>query len=292
MKKILYTPLTATPFKQTEKYRERLPQTPDLARYIRCFWGSEMPYVANESSPSTTVIVPDTCADIIYHIDYTADTITGRFCGINDTSYEAYEDTQASQRGHLVSIFAIRFYAWSVCIFSEDSLKGTVNGSYDVRSRFTWLDKELRERLFEKHSLEERSQIAEGLLLRRPFPARQHPAVDHAVKTILLQKGVLRTAQLAEECCISGRQLERLFHGYIGITPKKLCNLVRYQCLWNEILRDPKFCILDAVCRYGYTDQSHLMHAFKRYHTMGIQKALLYARHNVGNIQYFHDRPC
>ena len=112
------------------------------------------------------------------------------------------------------------------------------------------------------------------------------------MQTILLQKGVLRTAQLAEECCISGRQLERLFHGYIGITPKKLCNLVRYQCLWNEILRDPKFCILDAVCRYGYTDQSHLMHAFKRYHTMGIQKALLYARHNVGNIQYFHDRPC
>lgn len=78
MKKILYTPLTATPFKQTEKYRERLPQTPDLTRYIRCFWGSEMPYVANESSPSTTVIVPDTCADIIYHIDYTADTITGQ----------------------------------------------------------------------------------------------------------------------------------------------------------------------------------------------------------------------
>lgn len=29
------------------------------------------------------------------------------------------------------------------------------------------------------------------------------------------------------------RQLERLFHEYIGMTPKKLGKLVRYQFLWN-----------------------------------------------------------
>ena len=97
-------------------------------------------------------------------------------------------------------------------------------------------------------------------------------------------------AELAKECFISSRQLERLFGEYIGITPKKLCSLVRYQCLWNEILRNPGFHIQDAVHKYRYTDQAHLMREFRRYHTMDIRSAKIYACGDVGNIQYTHSR--
>jgi hypothetical protein len=43
--------------------------------------------------------------------------------------------------GHMVSPFAIRFYAWSAYAFSEDSLQFTINGYFDIGSRFEWLDK-------------------------------------------------------------------------------------------------------------------------------------------------------
>ena len=89
---------------------------------------------------------------------------------------------------------------------------------------------------------------------------------------------------VSKEACFTQR--ERLFHEYIGITPKKLCSLVRYQYLWNEIIRNPRFSILDGVCKYGFTDQSHLIREFKRYHAMDIHKAVQYARDNVENIQY------
>lgn len=278
MKKICYLPLTATPWKQSDTYREVLPKSPQLAGIIRCFWGSPVPYRKIGQEPVITLVIPDTCVDIIYEIDHTANTVTGKFCGINDASFESRD---SKEPGHLVSVFGIRFFAWQAAAFSEDSLKGTVNGCFDVGSRFSRLDRLFSQQLFEADSLEERSLLAEELLLDwlgQMASPRRHRAVDQAVEQILCQKGALSTDWLARECFISSRQLERLFHEYIGITPKKLCGLVRYQYLWNEIIRTPGFRVLDGVSRYGYTDQSHLMREFRRYHTMDIPQAVIYGK--------------
>lgn len=279
-------PLTAVPFRKNKKYKEILPRDPELAAYIRCFWGSEKPYI-KENKVDTSLVIPDTCVDILYYIDHTENTVTGGFCGINDTSFQSCDEEKP---GHLVSLFAIRFYAWGAYAFSEDSLKGTLNGYVDVRSRFRRLDMILRQRLLEMCSLEERIASTEEFFSGQLFQSRQKPVVDHAVEEIVHRKGAISSTELGKQCFISSRQLERLFHEYIGITPKKLCNLVRYQFLWNEILRNPGFCVQDAVYRYGYTDQSHLTREFRRYHTMDIQRAKMYAYENVENIQYFYSR--
>ena len=303
-----YKPLTATPYKHNEIYTEMLPATPELAKYIRCYWGSERPYIQKEEHTVSGIVIPDTCVDIIYNIDHTDNTVSGGFCGINDASFCNSVDRKC---GHLISTFAIRFYAWGAYAFSQDSLKDTLNGYYDVRSQFMWLDRILRQQLFEKRSLTERVAVAEEAFLKRLSAAgkdsatggvladsgisaigrvRRNNTIDCAVAQILLHKGNVSAAQLARECFISSRQLERLFHEYVGITPKKLCNLVRYQCLWGELLTNPRFHIADVVYRYGYTDQSHLMREFKRYHTMDINQAKKCAYDNVGNIQYICNR--
>ena len=257
----------------------------ELAKYIRCFWGSEKPYRGAGEITEASVIIPDTCVDIIYQINHTESTVTGGFCGINDTSFLYHEYIRP---GHLVSVFAIRFYAWGAYPFAEDSLTDTLNKYCGLPSRFRRLDEILRPQLLEKQTLEERIAIAEDIFQRQLSKIRQNDNVDNAVKLILQQKGALSVNMLARECFISSRQQERIFREYIGITPKKLCNLIRYQCLWNEILSKPVFCIQDAVCRYGYTDQSHLMREFKRYHTMNIEEAKVCAYKDVGNIQDIH----
>ncbi len=285
-----YMLLTAAPLKQNKKYQELLPQNTALTSYVRYFWGSAQPYLRTKETADCTLVIPDTCVDIIYHIDETANTITGGFCGINDASFWDYDN---KNDGHLCSVFAIRFFAWGAYPFAEDSMKGTRNVHDDVRARFDWLDRILRAQLFEKRSLAERSAAAEALLLARLTHARQNSVVTNAAQQIILSKGTQGVTGLAGECFVSSRQLERLFHEYIGITPKKLCSMVRYQFLWNEILRNPRFQALDAVCKYGFTDQSHLMREFKRHHTMDIAAARQYALQrsckpaakDVGNIQ-------
>lgn len=282
MKK-LYHPITATPFKSTNAYNE-IPPCNELAPYIRCFWGSEQPYLKSCKNISEEIVIPDTCVDIMYNIDYTQNEITGGFCGVNDRSFFSCDK---SRDGHLVSTFCIRFYAWGAYAFSEDSFIGTTNGFYDIASRFQWLDIELRKWLLETRSLAERSSLVEHLFLKRMFQIKENDVVNDTICNIILNKGTLSIAQLVEDSFISNRQLERLFHEYVGITPKKLSNLVRYQFLWNDIINNPKFHISDGVYEYGFTDQSHLMREFKRYHTMDIPQAKIYAYRNVENIQDF-----
>lgn len=280
-KNVFYCPLTATPFKKNLLYTE-LAAGRQLQSYVRCFWGTEQPVIqaAKESIPE--IVIPDTCADIIYYIDYTEQTVSGGFCGVNDHSFYSYSKEKA---GHVAAIFAIRFYAWSAYVFAEDSLKSTVNGFYEVKSRFEWLDRRLRPELLELKTLQEKASYAERLLIGRIQNAKENELVKNAVNNILMHKGSLEISNLAKEAFVSSRQLERLFHEYVGITPKKLSNLVRYQFLWRDILCSSNFNIMDAVHRYGYSDQSHLLREFKRYHSMDIQSAKMMALNNVENIQ-------
>lgn len=280
--KIIYRPLTATPFKRNSFYAE-VPPSKELQSYIRCYWGTEKPLIQIENDDAPELVIPDTCVDIIYHIDYTDNTVAGGFCGgVNDCSFHAHG---SGTMGHMVSTFAIRFYAWSAYTFSDDSLQSTINGYFDIGSRFEWLDKIIRPKLLELKTLQEKILFTEQVLFKRLSDVRENTVVNDTIQNILINKGSLDIAKLAKESFVSTRQLERLFHEYVGITPKKLSNLIRYQFLWRDILCEPDFDVLSAVCKFGYADQSHLLREFKRYHSKDIHNARIMAFKDVGNIQ-------
>lgn len=215
---IIYRPLTATPFKRNSFYTEFTPSK-ELQSYIRCYWGTENPLIQIENDNTPELVIPDTCVDIIYHIDYTNNTVTGGFCGVNDCSFHAHN---SGTIGHMVSTFAIRFYAWSAYAFSDDSLQSTMNRYFDVGSRFEWLDKTIQPQLLELKTLQEKISFTEHILLKRLSDVRENAVVNDTIQNILINKGSLDITTLAKESFISTRQLERLFHEYVGITPKKI----------------------------------------------------------------------
>lgn len=267
--KMIYCPLTATPFKCNAAYNE-IEACRMLQPYVRCFWGGEYDGSNIERDESSEIVIPDTCVDIIYRIDDVGNIIASDFVGINDRSFRLQSNTNT---GNKIFVFAIRFYAWTAYVFSEDSFAGTVNGRYDVRERFDWLDRELRGRLAEPGNMTDLIRLTEFFLLKRLETARTNKLVDGVMNDILWNQGTLEINQLSKENFISSRQMERLFCEYIGMTPKKLSNLVRYQYLWKDIVSQGNFDIASAVSKYGYTDLSHMMREFKRYHSMNIQEA-------------------
>ena len=100
----MWQPLTATPFLATAAHHE-IPPCESLQRWIRCFWGG---IIGAGASP--TRIIPDVCADLIYHIDETAGRIIqASFCGVSDVCGTAHLPLIP---GHTVSTFAIRFHAF------------------------------------------------------------------------------------------------------------------------------------------------------------------------------------
>lgn len=268
--KTIYSPLTATPFKRNVTYNEIEP-CQALQPYVRCFWGGDYDCLSNTGTDeSSEIVIPDTCVDIIYRMDEAGNIIISDFCGLND---RAFLSSKSQKAGYKISVFAIRFYAWTAYVFSEDSFVGSVNGRYDVREKYNWLDRELRSHLAERGNMTDLIRLTESLLLKKLETARRNKLVDGVMNDILLYQGVLEINQLSKENFISSRQMERLFCEYIGMTPKKLSNLVRYQYLWQNIVSQSSFDIASAVSKYRYTDLSHMMREFKRYHTMNIREA-------------------
>ena len=77
---------------------------------------------------------------------------------------------------------------------------------------------------------------------------------------------------------LSPRQLERRFDAAMGLSPKALAGLMRYQLLWQDMALNPRFNALDAVARFGYADQAHLLHDFHHRHGMSPREAIEFAR--------------
>lgn len=278
----MYRPITAAPFRCGDGYIELAP-CDALKPYIRCFWGTRR-VIRLEKSDVTIkdIVTPDTCMDIIFNVDFTNNKRESLFCGIDDRTFTIDGIRDESKT---IFSFAIRFYAWGVTAFSEESVRDTKNTFFDVGYHFSKIKKEIEKMLFDAADIYQLIPVVEKVLLKHLSDRYENQTVLRAVHKILASRGNLSMADLRQEVLVSDRQLERLFGEYVGVSPKSLASMVRYQCLWSDIIYKKDFNVLDAVYKYGYSDQAHLCHDFRKYHSMSMVDARKYAMQNVGNVQ-------
>lgn len=277
----LYRPITANPFRSDDSYREYEP-CEALKPYVRCFWGSRRPYQEAEREEDMSLVIPDTCMDIIFDVNFTDNYIDSSFCGIND---RCFRSEKKIEKNGVVSTFAIRFYAWSAVFFAEESMREVKNGFFDAARHFSSIQKEIAPLLFDITSINERILLAEAVLMRYLKPNRKDRIITEAVGEMLRCQGNLRMDGLAAGIHVSNRQMERVFKENIGISPKILSSLVRYQYVWREALFQNDFQIQDAVSKFGYVDQAHLTKEFKKFHSVSIRSALTNVKKDVGFLQ-------
>lgn len=270
---VLYRPLTARPFIQSAAHTE-LPPCPALKPYIRCFWGTTEPVRRDSGLPAPSLVIPDTCMDIIFTLDHTRQTLSGRFCAMDESAYSVLSTEDET----VASTFAIRFYAWTATLFTEHPLTGSKNRAYDAADFFPTLCKALTPMLLSVPSLRERADIAGRYLLLHLDWYRMNSTLMNTVDSIIAARGARSIADLAASNAVSRKRLERLFAEHIGLSPKAFSSLVRYQLLWQELCLGRERNTLDLVEKYGYYDQAHLLNDFKRHHSMTPAQALRYAR--------------
>lgn len=273
----LYHPITATPFQSNRRYQEAQVIHALLRPWIRCFWTGAACSTPKDPHP----VIPDTCSDIIFAVSCPTGAVSASYCALNDQTFFS-----ASSPDTKTELFAIRFYPWAAPLFMQDTLKESLNRSFDARQHFPMLVHAMIQILNETEGFSQRCERAEFILLSSMNADRSHPVLMNAMADILQSKGRMRITDLAAHHQFSTRQLERLFREYTGASPKKLSELIRYQYLWRSAVTDPYFDVQDAVLRYGYADQSHLLRQFKQYHAMTLTQAVDYAHSHVGFVQY------
>lgn len=271
-----YHPITGDPFLRDDSYWELAP-CDALKPYIRCFWGTHKPI---RPMPATTparlgLVIPDTCMDVIFDINYTKNRARGSFCTLDEHSYR----TSGEPCREVTGTFAIRFYAWTASLFADLDFTGLKNQAMDADIPFQRLTAQLSPILFEEPTLAGKAAVAEAYFLRALAGIRPDADLLNTIHTLLQTNGRARIHDLCADAAISQRKLERLFQRHMGVSPKGFASLVRYQLLWQELAAHPRLNLLDAVAKYGYTDQAHLLNDFHRRHLMTPSEAVQYAYH-------------
>jgi AraC-like DNA-binding protein len=255
--------MTAHPFLSANHYIECLP-CDALKPFISCFWGTQEPLCDKETIVSKpTLVIPDTCMDIIFMIDSATNTVSAHYIGISDEPFLAHANSQVS-----VSCFAIRFHFWAVHLFADTSIQNSLNTSQDIEFYFSGWKNYFENMLTQTHTLSERITMSEKFLLSKLNLDKCNTNVLNAIYCILKSNGTQPIKEVSAYTVLSQRQLERLFLKHIGISAKKVSNLVRYQKVWQDVLYSQNFNVYDAVEKYRYTDQSHLLNEFTKYHSV------------------------
>src|SRR5262249_51778155 len=107
-------------------------------------------------------------------------------------------------------------------------------------------------------------QILDQLLRKRLRPATLRDHRVHQLATLQLQHhGSLPVGMLARASGVGERQLEREFKAAVGLSPKALARVLRFQRVFQAMEREKKW--VDIAFECGYYDQAHLIADFNQF---------------------------
>lgn len=264
-----FLPLTSRPFLTGPSYAEYRP-CEALRPYISCFWE-----VGENAGAPHVLVIPDLCFDIIFEIDRPRQKMAIRFCGLMDEPMFVGDGVGKPMQERTAArweSFAVRFHFWAIRLFLDMNLRDIYNRVIALDTVWPGCMGEF-EAFFYLESTGQRIAWMEEYLMRRLDYGRYNPNFFNSVEHILKSAGRSSVREICAESCVSQRQMERLFLREMGMSIKRASSLVRYQNVWRYVVNHEQFDVQEAVYRYGYADQSHLLNEFKRFHGVTPEQA-------------------
>jgi AraC-like DNA-binding protein len=243
------------------RYRERRPRAP-LHRFVECFW-----FVSGDGrGAATQTIVPDGCPELIVHSGEPFRRGHGERAERQPTAFLVGALTEALrvQPSARISTMGIRFRPSGLRAFLRAPQDELTDRTTPIDALWGAPVCELEARLHEAPGDGQRASIAEEFLLARmaagPGPDLR---VEAAVGHLLAERGQTRLAALAATAGLSERQLERRFRSAVGLGPKALARLVRFQQVYRRLGEEVRSDWAGIALDCGYFDQAHLLRDFR-----------------------------
>lgn len=103
--------------------------------------------------------------------------------------------------------------------------------------------------------------VAQGL----PALAQPPTYPNHALRLLAQSPDTTSVQDLARQLGVSRQFLARQFAEHIGLSPKQVGRVLRFNALHQWLRTQPRPNWLDVVYRFGYYDQAHLIKDFKAF---------------------------
>jgi AraC-like DNA-binding protein len=211
-----------------------------LAAHVRSYWTLRV-----DQPPARLRIVPDGQVDLVF------DLLRGEahVGGARQAPFEVIHEQQTSLLG--VSLLPgaasslLDVAAGQLCADWQplSSAVGPVAGV-------------LVERLREAASACLRLGVVEAFLLARL--GHKDARVERALRAIDESRGSIDIARLGRDSGASPRNLNRLFHEWVGLSPKRFARIVRAQAALRRLAAEPSADLTALAAELGFADQAHL----------------------------------
>jgi AraC-like DNA-binding protein len=241
---------------------------PELHPYVEAFWAFESPtgFPAGDQS----VVAPNGCSKLIIPYENSiARVALGNvhvsherrlyFVGNRDSS------TLLQSASRKTGFIAIEFCPHGAFPIFGIPMSETFNGIWDGDELFVRWGREVREALNNLERVDQKVAFAQDqliALLRQN--ERRNPIVEYCVNALKSADGRMAIRQLAKQTGYSRRYLDQLFKQYVGLSPKVLAGIFRFQKFYRKLAQGQDFDLLKDDLYEDYYDQSHFIKEFKR----------------------------
>jgi AraC-like DNA-binding protein len=154
---------------------------------------------------------------------------------------------------------AIQFRAGGAAHFLNMPMSEACNQVVSLEDLWRSSGATVRERLIEAPAPQARFAVLEQLLLEH-IQRNFDPAIECAV--VALERG-MPVSLLAQRLGLLPKTFVRRFTSKVGITPKRFARVRRLQRVMRSIRASAPVDWSELAARYGYADQSHLVHEFR-----------------------------
>ncbi|MFO0675808.1 MAG: helix-turn-helix domain-containing protein [Polyangiaceae bacterium] len=245
-------------------YEIRLPAEP-LREHIENYWFVSAPPEAPVDLRVDVFV--DARADLIFNFGapYVRAEIGGRSRRMSRSNLDAQRlvPIRIAQRG-AVRTSGVRFRLGGVGPFTRKSLADftgrTPGPSVVFGSGATILERELAATA----DLDAQASLLDRFFLGARIDDEALGPFHVAARAAVAEDGAVSVERMAEMARTTVRQLQRSFVRFLGIPPRTLTRVLRFQKAMRMLMRDPEGTLADVASDAGYFDQAHFVREFRR----------------------------
>ena len=163
-----------------------------------------------------------------------------------------------------VQLLGIRFHPGGTLPFLHLPLHEITDQVVEMGSLSSKLERDLMRATSESESLLQKVKAVECLLTSYLANDKHDSRLMGLAARIVDARGLVMVDQLANDAGVSSRQLERRFLREVGVGPKLLGRIIRFQ----QVFRAVEHCSAawaDIALECGYYDQAHLIRDFNQF---------------------------
>jgi AraC-like DNA-binding protein len=246
------------------EYRQWDP-IPELAPFVDCLW-TLTGHAADLSAPLQPVL-PDGRPELVLHFGdpFEQAGADGTFerQGRRLFAGQLTEQLILRPTGR-IDVLGVRFHPCGAAALVEPPQQVLAGQTLGVDELSTTLERALAGVQERSATLDDAAALVQQLLVRHLRPARVDVRVRLAADQITARNGLVSVEAIADWVGLTRRHLERRFLDTVGVSPKRLARIARFQHALRLLeSNDASRAGAQTAAACGYADQSHFIRDFR-----------------------------